>query len=56
MQKKYAVVSLFCGAGGLDMGFENVGFDILWSNDFNKDACKLAEVIAAYVKDILDNQ
>lgn len=40
MQKKYTVVSLFCGAGGLDMGFKNVGFDTLWSNDFNKDACK----------------
>lgn len=34
MQKKYTVVSLFCGAGGLDMGFKNVGFNILWSNDF----------------------
>lgn len=26
MDKKYSVVSLFAGAGGLDMGFENQGF------------------------------
>ena len=25
-QKKFTVVSLFAGAGGLDMGFENQGF------------------------------
>ncbi len=31
--------SLFCGAGGLDMGFENEGVQIVWANDFNEDAC-----------------
>ncbi len=36
---RYSLVSLFCGAGGLDMGFENVGFNTLWANDFNQDAC-----------------
>lgn len=39
-EKKYSLVSLFCGAGGLDMGFENCGFKTLWANDFNKDACE----------------
>ena len=34
------VVSLFCGAGGLDMGFEKAGFKTIWANDFNKDACE----------------
>lgn len=29
-------VSLFAGCGGLDLGFENVGFDIIWANDNNK--------------------
>jgi DNA (cytosine-5)-methyltransferase 1 len=27
------IVSLFSGCGGLDLGFENVGFDIVFSND-----------------------
>lgn len=35
----YSLVSLFCGAGGLDMGFENAGFRTLWANDFDQDAC-----------------
>lgn len=34
------VVSLFAGAGGLDMGFENRGFKVLWANDVNHDACE----------------
>lgn len=33
------VVSLFSGAGGLDLGFINAGFDIVWANDFDKNAC-----------------
>lgn len=37
--KKYTLVSLFSGAGGLDMGFENKGFKTLWANDIDKDAC-----------------
>jgi DNA (cytosine-5)-methyltransferase 1 len=35
----YTVSSLFCGAGGLDMGFENQGFHTIWANDIDKDAC-----------------
>lgn len=31
-------VSLFAGAGGLDLGFLNAGFDIIWSNDIDKYA------------------
>lgn len=31
-------VSLFCGIGGMDLGFLNAGFDIIWSNDINKYA------------------
>jgi len=29
------IVSLFSGAGGLDKGFENAGFDIIWANEFD---------------------
>lgn len=31
-------VSLFSGAGGLDLGFLNAGFDIIWANDIDKYA------------------
>lgn len=32
------VASLFSGCGGLDLGFIQAGFDIIWANDFFKDA------------------
>lgn len=32
------LVSLFSGCGGLDLGFEQVGFERVWANDFDKDA------------------
>lgn len=54
--KKYSVASLFCGAGGLDRGFHDGGFQTIWANDFNKDAaatmkkwCTDAEVVCGDV-------
>lgn len=35
---KLKVVSLFSGAGGMDLGFLNAGFEIIWANDFFEDA------------------
>lgn len=35
----YSLVSLFAGAGGLDIGFERQGFKTIWANDLDKDAC-----------------
>ncbi|WP_216599501.1 DNA cytosine methyltransferase [Vibrio sp. 03-59-1] len=32
------VVSLFCGAGGLDLGLKQAGLDIIWANDLYADA------------------
>ena len=37
--KTLTAVSLFCGAGGLDIGFEQAGFNIVWATDANADAC-----------------
>lgn len=33
--KKLKVISLFSGCGGLDLGFEKAGFDIVWANEYD---------------------
>ena len=30
------IISLFSGAGGLDLGFERAGFNIVMANEFDK--------------------
>jgi DNA (cytosine-5)-methyltransferase 1 len=48
--KKYRVASLFCGCGGLDLGFsggfkflennyQKHQYEVVWSNDIDKNAC-----------------
>lgn len=43
------VISLFAGAGGMDLGFKEENFDIIWANDFNEDA------VETYRKNIGDH-
>lgn len=43
---KYKVISLFSGAGGMDLGFIQAGFDIIWANDI------IPEAIETYKKNI----
>ena len=31
------VVSFFAGAGGLDLGFTNAGFNVVWANEYDKE-------------------
>jgi len=38
--KKPTVISLFSGCGGLDLGFRQSGYHIIWANDILPDACK----------------
>lgn len=38
MSKKPRVVSLFSGAGGMDLGFIQAGCEIVWANDVLKEA------------------
>jgi len=37
---KHKMISLFCGCGGLDLGFRQAGFDIVWANDIDANACE----------------
>lgn len=34
------VCSLFCGIGGIDIGFKQAGYDIVWANEYDAAACK----------------
>tara|TARA_A100001015_G_C15037580_1_gene737328 strand:- start:1198 stop:2451 length:1254 start_codon:yes stop_codon:yes gene_type:complete len=46
---KFKVVGLFSGCGGLDLGFIQSGFDVIWANDFERDA------VITYKKNIGDH-
>lgn len=46
---KNKIISLFSGAGGMDLGFIKAGYEVLWANDFEKDA------VSTYKKNIGDH-
>lgn len=37
--KKYKVIDLFAGIGGMRLGFEQAGYEVVYSNDVNPHAC-----------------
>ncbi|WP_315794184.1 DNA cytosine methyltransferase [Paenibacillus sp. BIC5C1] len=39
MVQKHRCISLFSGAGGMDVGFKSAGVDVIWANEMDKDAC-----------------
>lgn len=39
MNSKYKVASMFAGIGGICLGFENAGAEIVWANEIDKFAC-----------------
>ena len=49
MTEKYKIASLFSGCGGLDLGFIKSGFEVIWANDFFKEA------VETYKKNIGDH-
>lgn len=40
MNKKYKVASMFAGIGGICLGFKQAGFEIVWANEVEKNACR----------------
>ena len=37
------IVSFFSGAGGLDLGFQQAGFNVIWANEYDKEINSGAE-------------
>ena len=44
------IVSLFTGAGGLDLGFKKAGFDVVWANEFDKSIWETFELNFPHTK------
>lgn len=40
MKRNIRVASFFAGAGGLDLGFHEAGFDIAFASDIDRDCCE----------------
>lgn len=50
MKRKYTVVDLFCGAGGLSKGFLDAGFDVVLGVDFDAPALRTFEANHGHAK------
>ncbi len=40
LRKKFKAIDLFAGIGGMRLGFEKAGFEIVYSNDIDRYACQ----------------
>lgn len=50
MKRKPLVASLFSGCGGMDLGFIQAGYKVIWANDFEEKACETyAENLGAHI-------
>lgn len=63
MSKKYNVLDLFCGCGGISQGFELAGYHIVGGVDFNEDATRTfqhnfkdAKVLCTDITTVSDEQ
>ncbi|MEO0060213.1 MAG: hypothetical protein RLZZ312_1860 [Bacteroidota bacterium] len=48
------IVSFFAGAGGLDLGFQKAGFDVIWANEYDREIWETYEKNHKYT--ILDKR
>ncbi len=44
------IISLFSGCGGLDLGFEKAGFNVVFANKFDKNIWETFKVNHANIK------
>ena len=48
------IVSFFAGAGGLDLGFQKAGFNVIWANEYDKEIWETYE--KNHPKTVLDKR
>ncbi|MGJ5708468.1 DNA cytosine methyltransferase [Staphylococcus cohnii] len=59
--KKYKVVSLFSGCGGLDLGLEQSNFEVVWANDIEKSVVEtynynIGNIVQKDIREINENE